>query len=348
MQATIEAMAPLAVSCVLGAFLAMLVMFGLTGAAAAIRVLPWLMAPDVPVALTLPFLRALVATALEVAVLVGLPVGCALGAARFVARGEALALFALGVGPGRLVRQLLVPLGVLGALAHALHVRGEPPGQLASRLIEAGRGTCAQVPVERVVEVPILGMTWLCSPNGPSRIAGRVPGISSEVWFTARGLSPSDDLKTIELSGLALATPKEPGRLQLRLRAEEARLSNMRAWGAPPTLGAGLRAAIVAASAVLGALALAWQVLRRSIDRPVLAGALAAVAAVLALALLKGLDRQDAAAAAYSAVGGVLAGVPLAGGRLAVALGAKMDVWLSALPWGGLRDRGSVARRRPG
>src|SRR6186713_2206673 len=49
-------------------------------AAALVRLLPWLLSPDVPLPVALPFAKALLAVAFEAAFFVGVPAGCALGA----------------------------------------------------------------------------------------------------------------------------------------------------------------------------------------------------------------------------------------------------------------------------
>ncbi|MFO0571355.1 MAG: hypothetical protein U0263_37345 [Polyangiaceae bacterium] len=91
----------------LGAALGSVIILALFGLAAGlVRLLPWLVSPEVPLDVSLPFARALGAGATEMAFLIGAPLGTALAVARFVERGEARALHALGVTPARIARSL--------------------------------------------------------------------------------------------------------------------------------------------------------------------------------------------------------------------------------------------------
>src|SRR5512143_2958280 len=78
---------------------ALAVVLALACSGGLVRLLPWLLAPEVPFEVTLPFARALGASATETAFLFGVPLGFGLAAASFVERGEARALAALGASP---------------------------------------------------------------------------------------------------------------------------------------------------------------------------------------------------------------------------------------------------------
>ena len=73
------------------------VVLGIALGAGLVRLLPWLLSPEVPLRVALPFAKALTAVAIETAFFVGVPIGFCFAAAQSVERGEARALFALGV-----------------------------------------------------------------------------------------------------------------------------------------------------------------------------------------------------------------------------------------------------------
>src|SRR5437660_175150 len=67
--------------------------------AGAVRILPWVLDPSVPMRVALPFARGVAELAIEAAILVGWPIGWALAAHRFAERGEARAMMLLGESP---------------------------------------------------------------------------------------------------------------------------------------------------------------------------------------------------------------------------------------------------------
>src|SRR5690242_6841126 len=84
--------------------LAAAAIMGVATLAGLVRVLPWIVAPNVPLRVALPFARALFAVGLETTLLCAPPIGWALAASTLVERGEARALFAIGLSPARVVR----------------------------------------------------------------------------------------------------------------------------------------------------------------------------------------------------------------------------------------------------
>src|SRR5262249_35306720 len=107
-------------------------------AAAAVRVGPWLLEPDVPWRVAAPVARGLTFVALEVALLVGWPVGWVLAAQRFSERGEARVLLLLGERPAVTVLRLATQACVLSACLVAISWLGgrdaREPGRVARAL----------------------------------------------------------------------------------------------------------------------------------------------------------------------------------------------------------------------
>jgi len=279
-----------------------------------VRLLPWMLAPELPWGVVWPFAQALAAVALETSLLVGVPTGAALGAAELVQRGEARALFALGASPATLARSLLVPLAVVAIVSAGATLAWQPstdrPGTFAQTLIEEGYGGCDEQRAPSV-GVPVVGVTWLCfGGGGAQRLAGPVPKTAGRAWYTARSLEVSDDLRVFRARGVTLATRPEPNRPHLKLSVDRAEIRGMPGWGRGAPLGVDLRAALVAAWLVLMSAAAAWVVLYLAMGRvsALLIGTLPALAALRALhALPPGSGPLDAALGVLGVGIGVLA-----------------------------------------
>jgi hypothetical protein len=267
-------------------------------AAGAIRLLPWLVAPGVPLRLAAPFARALLVGAGEVALLVALPVGVAIASAVFVERGEARALGTLGVSPRRLTLGLAGPGLLLVALYMGLSNASpaETPGRLAARLLAEGRASCADDAAPRRIDVPLATLAWLCFREGP-KLVGRVPGVTRDAWFTADDVEVDADLRRVATRGLALATRLESR--PLNLRVGEAKVVGLRGWGRPKSLSGMLRAALIGVAALATALTTAFVVIREAAPGPVSAGVLSGLAAAAMALVLSRLDARDAGVMAY-------------------------------------------------
>ena len=300
-----------------------------------VRLLPWLLAEEVPLAVSAPFAQALAAVAVETAILVGLPLGFAGGAALLVERGEARALHALGASPTRLVAgtwpQALTFAAAALLSAVWFDVDASIPGRFAGRLIEQGQSSCVSAKRPKSVLVPMVGVTWLCFPGQPPRVVGKLPGAGDRAWFTAASLDPSDDLRRFELRELMLVTRRPAGGPALRLRVRHAVLSGMSGWGRPAKLPAAERAGLVAATAAALALLGAWVVLRLGLGGRIWGGALGALAGVAALMTLHRVDGSSWSGVAYLLV-------PLVGALASLALLA-LGSWLMRVA-GRLRRRG--------
>jgi hypothetical protein len=277
------------------------IVLGVGVAAGAIRLLPWLVAPGVPLELATPFVRTLLLGASEMTILVALPLGAAVAAALFVERGEARALAALGVSPARFVKSLVAPGLLVVALyaAFAASSYTEPPGLLAARLIEEGRASCAEAKEPRRVDVPLVLLSWLCFREGP-RLTGRLPGVVREVWFTASEVGLDGDLRSLSARDLHLATRQDSRTLTLHVG--DARVKGLHGWGRAKAVTGLVRAAFVGGAALFAALFAVWSVVRVGRPGPVAAGVLSALAAAGMALVLSRLDAREAPTALYLAL----------------------------------------------
>lgn len=281
-------------------------------AAGTIRLLPWLVAPGVPLRLCAPFAELLVGAALEAALLVGLPVGIGIGAALFVERGEARAFAALGLSPLVLIRSIAA-LGVVMVAAYTLGaslVDPESPGVLARRLVETGKSSCRDVNGGRV-DVPLVGVSWLCFAT--PRVSGRIPGVRSEAWFSATALRPDEDLGKVDLEDVHVAGKLGNAGPPVSLQASHVRIRGLSRWGHPRSFSGHLRGFLVVSSALAAALLAAWFVVRDALGAPIIAAAVAGASAASMLAVLHALDAQAASVPAYGCVPAIGAGAIFVG-----------------------------------
>jgi hypothetical protein len=278
--------------------LAAVAILGVATLAGAIRVLPWLVAPNVPLRVALPFARALFAVGLETTLLCAPPIGWALACSTLVERGEARALFALGLGPGRVVRATAVPalgfaaLAALAALAWGTEAAA--PGRLARSLVEQSRRACAGEVAPRAAHIPFVGVTWLCFEGREPRLSGTLPGGGGA--FTAADLAISDDLRSLHFADMRLLLG-ESGAIRLRVR--EADISGLSPWGRASNLRPALRALLLSSTGMgLAALA-ALYVLARSISHRLQSLLIGGVGPAAALLVLSRLEQGDHGSLAY-------------------------------------------------
>ncbi|MCC6213302.1 MAG: hypothetical protein IT376_00400 [Polyangiaceae bacterium] len=285
-------------------------------AAGAVRLLPWLLAPDVPLRLAWPFAAALLAAAVDAALLLGVPLGVALWAARAVERGEARALFALGASPLRVALEATGPLaiavGVAAAAGAAIPDPG-PPGRLLTAVVEEGRRSCAAVDAPRSVAVPLAGLDWVCFPGRAPRAVGAVPGTSERAWLSATEVRANDALTELGLRDLELALPGPGAPRSVAVSAREATVSGLPGWGRAVARTAIGRAADSSLTALVLGLVVLGGVLWAGAGRAA-SLALAGGGGLLALGLVTRLDRAGASSIAILIV-------PAVAG-LAVVLGA--------------------------
>jgi hypothetical protein len=267
-----------------------------------VRVLPWLAAPAVPARVILPFARGLLAMGLETALLAAPPVGWAFAAAVLVERGEARALFAAGMSPAAVVRTTIVPAAFFAALAAvaalAWGTEAAAPGRLARDLLAESRRSCASAAAAGAVEVPVVGVTWLCSPSEPPRVVGSLPG-GAHGTFTALDLRVSDDLRAIELTDMKIMFDAA---LPVHVHAKAAGVTGLSPWGRASNLRPSARALLLSLTGAGLALLVALIVLRLGHSSRIAALVLGGAGPAAALMAFSALERQAIGPWAYVAV----------------------------------------------
>jgi hypothetical protein len=276
-------------------------LLGAASLAALVRVLPWMVAPDVHLNVALRFARGLLAVALETTLLCAPPIGWAIAAALLVERGEARALFSIGMRPLEVVRTTLAPALFCAALAAvaalAWGTEAAAPGRLARSLVEESKRTCETAREPRVAQVPFVGVTWLCFAEAPPRLTGSVPRGAGT--FSAADLEVSDDLRTLRFSDLRLLMGNAGA---VRVHAAAARISGMSPFGRASNLRPAARAALLSVTGALLALLAAQVVLVRSYTHRALALVIGAAGPTAALLVLSALEKGTRGGAIYALV----------------------------------------------
>jgi hypothetical protein len=276
--------------------------------AGAVRLLPWLLDPSVPWRVAAPFARGLGSVAVEAALLVGWPVGWALACCRFVESGEARVLLTLGESPASTVRRL-APQGALlaialGAVALVYGNDASAPGRVATELVAQARAACAQVQAPTTYAIPFTDMTWLCAPDREPRLVGTAPGGLAGAVLTARNARIAGDFRALELDGAqVLLAPRQPGAATaVNVRVATLSLHGMAPWATASSLPAWLRAVLLALTAWSVSSLAAYGVLLRATRSRLGAVVLGAAGPLVALGLLRLLERADARPAAFALV----------------------------------------------
>lgn len=269
--------------------------------AGAVRILPWLLDPNVPARVALPFARGVAELAIEAAVLVGWPLGWALAAHRFAERGEARAMMLLGESPAKAALaqwRSAIPAAFVLAIASALGAMdASAPGRMAQDLITQGRDACAHVVTPSTYSVPFVDATWLCTPGSPPRLYGASPGPLHAVVFTATDARIAGDMRRIELDDARFSWPSKA--FPIDVHAKEVVLRGLSPWAHASNVPAPLRAFIVVAAAAAAALLAAHACLTR-MARGTFAAVLVGVSGpVAALGLMRAMERAGAPVAAY-------------------------------------------------
>lgn len=281
-----------------------------------VRLLPWIFAPEVPLEVSLPFARALAASASETGFLVGAPVGFALAAARSVEDGEVRALAALGVSPLRLTLSTsLAGLAIAGlCLITSLSWGSDSPGRFASDLVQKGHDSCARAEIPKSASVPLVHVTWLCFPGSAPLVTGPLPGSNGAAWFTAHGLALSDDLGTATLRDLTVVSKPVEKQLSVTLRVDEGVVRGLPVWGRGMKLSVTERSVLLFVSVLVLCLSVLGVTAGNGLSQRVLALTAGGIPALVALVLLHKLDSTSLAPAFHWLV-------PLAGLAVVAALG---------------------------
>jgi len=149
----------------------------LLGAAGAlVRVLPWIVADDVPWSVSFTFFRTLVLASTEVALFIALPLGCALEVVRWTHDWVALTLRSLGVGPYQQAMQAMPVALIVGlftaTVSYPSALIASYPGVVSNSLLDTAASQACRH--ERAVRVPALPVAWLCSQH-QKRLVGWYP-----------------------------------------------------------------------------------------------------------------------------------------------------------------------------
>ncbi|MET0592992.1 MAG: hypothetical protein ABW133_09850 [Polyangiaceae bacterium] len=277
-----------------------LAILGVAILAGGVRILPWIVAPHVPLRVAFPFARALLAVGMETTLLAAPSIGWAFCAAVLVERGEARALFATGASPAGVVRTTLVAALACALLTAAASLawgrEAAAPGRLARSLVEESKASCGQRG-DHAAFVPFVGLTWLCFPEAKPRLAGQLPAGGGA--FSAEDLTISDDLRSLEFSDLRLLLGEKGS---VAVRAQKAEIRGLSPWGRGSNLTAPLRALLLATTGPILALLAATIVLARSIAhrlRSLLVGAAGPIGALVAMSRM---EQGDHAPWTYLAV----------------------------------------------
>jgi hypothetical protein len=268
--------------------------------AGAVRLLPWLLEPQVPWRVAVPFARGLAALALESALAVGWPIGWALACVRAVESGEARVLQTLGEPPAATIKRLGLQGAALGlALATVAVVcasDANAPGRVVTELVVRARAACALARGPATYVVPFTGMTWLCAPDREPRLVGTLPGRKGAAVATASGARISGDFRAIELDDARVQLLGDP---PISVHAGTVAMHGMAPWAHASTLPPVQRAILVALSAWSAASVAAWGILRRAVRGRGRAIVLGAAGPLAALGVLRSLERADAPPALF-------------------------------------------------
>jgi hypothetical protein len=205
--------------------------------------------------LLVPFLKPVLALALEAGAFVALS-AAALGALAGATPSPSL------LARGRLALPPLVAASVIWALAAVLPRGTERPGALANDLIARALAGCEAGTTK--VPVPLLGLEVRCAE--PRRIEGPMPGVAA-VRVGMRELSFSDDLRRVRITGLELIAERA---LRVKLTASTARISGLAPWTRSSQLSPRTRLGMLAAvgAALWLAACLAWRARAEPVEAP--------------------------------------------------------------------------------
>jgi len=292
-----------------------------------VRVLPWIAAPAVPGRVILPFARGLLAMGLETALLAAPPLGWAFAAAVLVERGEARALFAAGMSPGAVVRTTILPAAFFAALAAvaaaAWGAEAAAPGRMARELLAQSKQSCLAANVTQAVDVPIVGVTWLCNPGDPPRVVGSLPG-GGQGKFSALDLRVSDDVRTVDLTDMKMLLGDA---VPIHVHAKTASITGLSPFGRASNLRPAVRAMLMSLTGAGLALFVALVVLHGGHSSRVVAIAIGAAGPAAALMVFSMLERQPTGPWAYWAVPAAAAAAVAAAVGTTRALSRLLPAW---------------------
>jgi hypothetical protein len=278
--------------------------------AGAVRLLPLLAAPGVPVRFVLPLARGAAGAALETALLLAPSLAWALASGRLVDRGEARALYAIGISPFRILTSAW-PSALLVALAAALAAaawgrEAVAPGRLVRDLLAEARAACVERAAGKrlgaaALDVPVLGVSWVCFPGEAPRVVGPAPFGGGQGVVSAREIEPSDDLRSFRMREASWVFSREPG-ATARIRVAEASVQGLSPLGRASNLTVAVRAVLMGFTSLAMAALAGLFVLTASIRSRPVALSLGLSGPAAALMTFSALERAPASALNYVAV----------------------------------------------
>ncbi len=278
---------------------AAVIVFALGVFAGLVRLLPWLVSPNLPLVVAWPFAKVLLAAALEMAVVVGLPLGWALALATFVDRGEVRALEAVGTSPRTLVlatAPIALGLAAIGLVVVLLWGRDAArPGRLAADLLAAARAACIEAP-PRAVDVPLLGASWLCFEDSPPVLYGGLGERVRTIPFTASEARVSEGLDILAFEDFRLVA-KAAG--SVSVQATSATIRGVSKSTRTTKLEARRRAVLLSATAAWLALVAGFCIVRAKVGGNVRAAMIGVVGPLVGVGTLSALERAGWTSLAY-------------------------------------------------
>ncbi len=276
-------------NCLIAACFAWVIALFLAALGLTLAILPWLKAPEVPRAAFFPVLVVILGKSAELATLLGIPVGFALAARRFVHAARTKTFGSrVSLGPHwRFVLALTCAFGaILGTIGSAcINYWSLAPGRMARSALISARERCLADPGAPGVPIPVVGATWTCGKTQTPRLEGTLPGSNHRAWFSAGDVQVSDDLLTVNLEDVRLGV-RPSGRIpKLQLHTLHASVHGARSVFRPAQLGSWSRAILgVGTGFLLGGLAVHQIVINQWTRRRVawaLSGTSALVAALV-------------------------------------------------------------------
>jgi hypothetical protein len=284
---------------------------GVALVAGSLRVLPVLLAPQVPLGMAFSLGRSVALVGLEVALFVAPPIAWALAASRLVERGDVRALSAIGVSSSRVVLGS-TPIAAILALSVAIASfawgrEAAAPGRLSRALLQQAREACDSAVAPAAADLPLFGLSWVCLPGAPPRVIGVAPFGAEPAYFAATSVDLADDLRTLRLKGLEMLLPAPDGGAgTIHVSVDSATITGL----APSTRASNLRPLIrgtlLGVSALLLTAFAGLGVVSRSITSPAAAIALGIAGPLASLAVFGALERSPSHPLVYLMV-------PLAG-----------------------------------
>lgn len=304
--------------------------------AGAVRLSPLFLGQGLPLRVLGPLARAALAVSLETGLFVAPSLAWALAGAALLDRGEARALFAVGVRPARLALTAwpsLLLLAILAAFASLTWgTEAAAPGRLARALLTDVRSACAAAVTDQggpsappvAYDVPSLGLSWVCFPGEEPRLIGPAPFGVGPAVLSARDVTLSDDLRSIELRDASLAfSPHGSGALAgAQIHVGQAFIAGIAPLGRASNLSVAARTTLMACSSALFASLAALVILHLGVRSRGLAAAIGVSGPASALMLFSTLERAPAPPLAYLLVP-LLGTLTLGAASLAIRLIAR-------------------------